>query len=73
MEVTKIWYSLTLKSPWMVTAAMKTIASWQESSDKHRQCAEKQIHHFADKGPYCQGYGLLSVTYGCESRTEKKA
>ena len=28
--------------------------------DKHRQCAKKQKHHLADKGPYSQGYGLPS-------------
>ena len=35
-------------------------ASWQESYDKSRQCVKKQRHHFADKGPYSQGYGLSS-------------
>ena len=36
------------------------IDSWQESYDKPRQCVEKQRHYSADKGPYSQGYGLLS-------------
>ena len=36
----------------------KTIASWQESYDKPRQCVEKQRHYSPDKGPYSQGYGL---------------
>ena len=36
------------------------IASWQESYDKSRECVKKQRHHFADKGPYSQGYGLFS-------------
>ena len=36
------------------------IASWQESSDKPRQCVKKQKHHFADKGSYSQSYGLSS-------------
>ena len=36
------------------------IASWQESYDKPRQHIKKQKHHFADKGPYSQGYGLSS-------------
>ena len=36
------------------------IASWKESYDKYRQCIKKQRHHFADKGPYSQGYGLSS-------------
>ena len=38
----------------------KTIASWQESDDKPRQCVEKQSHYSANKGPYSQGYGLSS-------------
>ena len=38
----------------------KTIASWQESCDKPRQCVKKQRHHFANKGPYSRGYGLSS-------------
>ena len=33
---------------------------WQESYDKPKQCIKKQRHHFADKGPYSQGYGLSS-------------
>ena len=36
----------------------KTIASWQESYDKPRQCMEKQRHYSADKGPNRQGYSL---------------
>ena len=28
--------------------------------DKPRQRIKKQRHHFADKGPYSQGYGLSS-------------
>ena len=33
-------------------------ASWQESYDKPRQCAEKQSHYSPDKGSYSQSYGL---------------
>ena len=36
------------------------IASWQEGYDKPRQYVKKQRHHFADKGPYSQDYGLSS-------------
>ena len=36
------------------------MASWEESYDKPRQCALKQRHHFANKGPSNQGYGLCS-------------
>ena len=28
--------------------------------EKHRQCIEKQRHHFANKGPSSQGYGFSS-------------
>ena len=36
------------------------ISSWQESYDKPRQCIKRQRHHFANKGPYSQSYGLSS-------------
>ena len=36
------------------------ITSWQESYDKPRWCVKKQRHHFVDKVPYTQGYGLSS-------------
>ena len=38
----------------------KTIASWQESCDKPRQCVKKQRHHFANKSPHSQGYSHSS-------------
>ena len=43
-----------------MTAAMKLqdACSWKESYDKPRQHIKKQRHHFADKGPYSQGYCL---------------
>ena len=45
----------------MVTAAIKLKnAPWKESCDKPRQCIKKQRHHFANKGPYSQSYGLSS-------------
>ena len=44
----------------MVTEAMKSDASWQESYDKPRQCIENQRHYFANDGLYSQGYGLPS-------------
>ena len=50
----------------------KTLASWNESSDKPRHCIQKQRHHFADKGPYSQSYGFPVVMYTCESWTIKK-
>ena len=45
---------------WLQPWNLKTIASCQESCDKPRQCVKKQRHHFTNKGPYCQGYGLSS-------------
>ena len=50
-----------------------TIAPWKKSYDKPRQCIKKQRHHFADKGPDSQNYGIPVVMYGCESWTIKKA
>ena len=38
----------------------KFLAPWKESYDKPRQHIKKQRHHFADKGPYSQSYGLSS-------------
>ena len=45
---------------WLQPRNQKTIASWQESDDKPRQCVEKQRHYSADKGLYSQGHGLPS-------------
>ena len=36
------------------------LLSSKQSYDKPRQCIKNQIHHFADKGPYSQGYSLSS-------------
>ena len=52
---------LGLKSLQMVAAAMKLKDDcFLESYDKPSQCIKKQRHHFADKVPYSQGYGLSS-------------
>ena len=45
---------------WLQLWNQKTIASWQESDDKPRQCIEKQRHYSAKKGPHSQGCGLPS-------------
>ena len=42
----------------MLTAAILTL--WKESSEKPRQCINKQRHHLADKGPSSQSYGFSS-------------
>ena len=50
------------KSLQMVTAAMKLkdTYSLEEKYDQPRQHIKKQRHHFADKCPYGQCYGLSS-------------
>ena len=47
----------------MVTAAMKLEDTCFLAGKlcKTRQYFKKQIHHFADKGPYNKGYGLSST------------
>ena len=45
---------------WLQPWNQRTIASWQESDDKPRQCVEKQRHNPANKGLYSQGCGLPS-------------
>ena len=45
---------------WLQPWNQKTIASWQESDDKPRQCVEKQRHYSANRSPFSQGYGLPS-------------
>ena len=42
---------------WLQQWNQKTVASWQESYDKPRQCVEKQRHFSADKGLYSHGCG----------------
>ena len=37
-----------------------TLAPWKEIYDKPRLYIKKQRLHFANKGPYCQGYGFSS-------------
>ena len=38
----------------------KQLAPWKEGYDKPEQHIKKQRHHFANKGPYRQSYGLSS-------------
>ena len=45
---------------WLQPWNQKTLASWQESNDKPRQCVEKQRHNSANKCLYSQGYSLPS-------------
>ena len=52
---------------------VKRLVPWKKSCDKHRQCIEKQRHHFADK--VCIGKAMVFpvVMYECDSWTRKKA
>ena len=45
---------------WLQSWNQKTLAPWKKSYDQSRQCFKKQRHHFANKGPYSQSYGLSS-------------
>ena len=45
---------------------------WQESYGKPRQCVEKHRRHAANKGPYSQGYGLLSCKRGTVKKAERQ-
>ena len=57
-----------------VTAKIQLPCSELSSNNKPRQCVKKQRHHFANKGPYSQGYVFFPVVmYGRESWTIKKA
>ena len=38
----------------------KTLAPWEKSYDKPRQCIKKQRHYFANKGQSGQTYGFSS-------------
>ena len=51
----------------------RNLAPWKKSYDKPKLGIRKQIHPFANKGPYCESYGSSSSWYRCESRTIKKA
>ena len=55
---------------------IKTLAPWNESYDKPRQCIKKQRHHFADKwtdkGSCSQNLDFSIIIYGCKSWTIKK-
>ena len=42
---------------------IKTLAPWEKSYDKPRQHIKKQRHHFANKGPSSQSYGVSQVEH----------
>ena len=58
---------------WLQPWNRQTIASWQQSDDKHRQCVEKHRHYSADKVHRVKAMVFPVVRYGCESWTVKKA
>ena len=37
---------------------IRTLAPWEKSYDKPRQCIKKQRYHFANKGPLSKSYGF---------------
>ena len=39
---------------------MENLLNWFAIPSSSGQCIKKQNHHFADEGPYSQGYGLSS-------------
>ena len=39
---------------------MEKLLNWFAIPSPSGQCIKKQSHHFANKGPYSQGYGLSS-------------
>ena len=55
-------FSWAPKSLWMVTGTMKLKDAFslggKESYKNPRQCIKKERHHFANKCPYSQSYGL---------------
>jgi len=51
---------------------IKTLASWEKTSDQPRQHIKKQRHYFVNKGPSSQGMVFPVVMYGCESWIIKK-
>ena len=38
---------------------IKTLAPWEKSYNKFRQCIKNQRYHFADKGLSSQSYGFF--------------
>ena len=42
---------------------IKTLASWKENYDKHRQHVKNQRHHFANKSLYIQNMAFPIVIY----------
>ena len=51
----------------------RNLAPWKKSYDKPRQGIKKQRHHFANKGPYRESYGLCSSPVQMWGWTIKKA
>ena len=58
---------------WLRPWNQKTVASWQESDDKPRQCVKKQRHTLQTNVHTVKATVFPVVMYGCESWTVKKA
>ena len=58
---------------WLRPWNQKTVASWQESDDKPRQCVKKQRHTLQTNVQTVKATVFPVVMYGCESWTVKKA
>ena len=52
--------SQTRLSDWTNNKYSETLAPWEESYDKLRQCSKKQRHHFTNKDLYSQSYAFPS-------------
>ena len=66
-----LWgFKITVNSDY--SNEIKTLAPWKKSYDKPRQCIKKQRHHFANKGPYRQSYGLSSSYVPMQELDHKK-
>ena len=44
---------------WLQPWNLKTLAHWEESYDKYRQCIKMQRHHFSNKSLYSECYVFL--------------
>ena len=58
------FFSRLLTSLVLTRVYQKTLAPWEKSYDKPRQCFKKQRHYFAHKGPYTPGFVFYSSHVG---------
>ena len=60
-SVGQVFYRLSLSQDLSDVSSWLGCAPWKKSYDKPTQHIKKQIHHFADKGPYSQSYGFSNI------------